>query len=237
MKKRINIKEVFKYKLGILLAIILLIMAKKISSQSPNLTIINYYGGVFTDLFIMGFVIPVYMCIMLNGLENKNSFQILLRFQNKNAWWNSQRKLILINSITYSMILNVPLIIFIVIRSSNISIKYGMINGVLLISLFSLVFSSLGIISEVFFLYKGSKFIALFLPILLVYIPTLLKKLLKIEFLPSIGEFMNYFYNLSSADSNYLLKNFLILINTVAVFYIISCLGSWYIKRIDMKWR
>lgn len=77
MKKRINIKEVFKYKLGILLAIILLIMAKKISSQSPNLTIINYYGGVFTDLFIMGFVIPVYMCIMLNGLENKNSFQIL----------------------------------------------------------------------------------------------------------------------------------------------------------------
>ena len=113
MKKKINIKYILQYKLAYILSLILLVAGFYINIRITDASIDIFYEAIFTDLFIMGLIIPIYMIIVFQVLDVKNSFQVLLRFKNKKMWWRLKRNFILKNGFIYSVIIHIPLLIFI----------------------------------------------------------------------------------------------------------------------------
>ena len=218
MKKKINIKYILQYKLAYILSLILLVAGFYINIRITDASIDIFYEAIFTDLFIMGLIIPIYMIIVFQVLDVKNSFQVLLRFKNKKMWWRLKRNLILKNGFIYSVLIHIPLLIF-------ISMKNSFVNTVFL--------SCLGIASQIVLLKSNSDIIAICSPIFLIYLPTIIKYIFKIDFIPSISFFMRVNFNNPIEALNCIL----LIVNILIIYYILSLFGEKYLKKIDIIWR
>ena len=233
MKKKINIKHILQYKLAYILSLILLVAGFYINTRITYASIDIFYEAIFTDLFIMGLIIPIYMIIVFQVLDVKNSFQVLLRFKNKKMWWRLKRNLILKNGFIYSVIIHIPLLIFISMKNRFEDIGYNIIYSILIILLNTVFLSCLGIASQIVLLKSNSDIIAICSPTFLIYLPTVIKYIFKIDFIPSISFFMRVNFNNPIEALNCIL----LIVNILIIYYILSLLGEKYLKKIDIIWR
>ena len=111
-----------------LLSIFFVIRSYKFYMMGQEIPLYDLYEMMFEEIFLIGFMIPIYILLILKSQKKYMSYFMVLRAKNRKQWGQKIFEEVLKNSILFIFIIQVPTYGMIVFMSKSATdLIYGLL--------------------------------------------------------------------------------------------------------------